>query len=110
MVLLGISEFIGHFHPLLVHLPIGILLMGLLLQWLSRKEKYRQLQAAVPVTLLAGSVSALASCITGYLLSINDDYDKDLVSWHMWMGIGVALVSLLLYAKEKNKKGKKITG
>lgn len=100
---MSISEFIGHFHPLLVHLPIGILLLALLLQWLSRKEKYSQLQAAVPITLLAGSVSALASCITGYLSSISDDYDKDLVSWHMWMGIGVALIALLLYAKEKNK-------
>lgn len=101
-MLLSLIEFLGHFHPLLVHLPIGILLIALVLHWMSRKNKYAALNASVPVILLAGSVAAFASCITGYLLSISDDYDKSLVSWHMWMGIGVTLVSLMLYAKEKN--------
>lgn len=101
-MLLSITEFLGHFHPLLVHLPIGILLTALLMQWLSRKEKYASLKPAIPIVLLWGTIAALVSCITGYLLSISDDYDKDLVSWHMWMGIGVALVSLMLYAKERN--------
>ena len=54
-VLLSISEFIGHFHPLLVHLPIGILLMGILLLWLSYNEKFREFQRAVPVVLLCGA-------------------------------------------------------
>lgn len=102
MVLLSVIEFLGHFHPLLVHLPIGILFIALILQWMSRKNKYAVLSSAVPVILLAGSCTAFATCITGYLLSISDDYDKSLVSWHMWMGIGVTLVSLMLYAKEKN--------
>ncbi len=101
-MLLSITEFFGHFHPLLVHLPIGILPMALLLQWLSRKEKYKSFRQAVPIVLLCGVIAALASCITGYLLSISDDYDKTLVSWHMWMGIGVTLTSLVLYAKEMN--------
>ncbi|HRI21354.1 MAG TPA: hypothetical protein PLA68_10370 [Panacibacter sp.] len=101
-MLLTITEFFGHFHPLLVHLPIGILLIALLLQWLSGKEKYYSLKPAIPIVLLCGTVAALASCVTGYLLSISDDYDKTLVSLHMWMGIGAALVSLMLYAKEKN--------
>jgi uncharacterized membrane protein len=101
-VLLSITEFVAHFHPLLVHLPIGILLIGLLLQWLSQKEKYKSFQQVVPTVLLCGAITALASCITGYLLSISDDYDKTLVNWHMWMGIGVALTSFILYAKERN--------
>ncbi|MBG9375395.1 hypothetical protein I5907_04065 [Panacibacter sp. DH6] len=95
-------EFIGHLHPLLVHLPIGILLLALLLQVLSRKKKYYALQHAIPVTLLAGAISGLFASVTGYLLSISDDYDKDLVSWHMWMGIATTLTALILYAKEKN--------
>jgi len=103
-MLLTITEFLGHFHPLLVHLPIGILLVALLLQLLARKEKYKAIQVAIPIVLLFGAISALVSCITGYLLSISDDYDKTLVSWHMWMGIATALVSLMLYTKEKNSQ------
>jgi uncharacterized membrane protein len=98
-VLLSISEFIGHFHPLLVHLPIGILLTGILLQWLSLKEKYKGIQQAVPVVVFCGMLAAIFSCITGYILSNNDDYDKTIVNWHQWMGIAVALTSVLLYLK-----------
>ena len=100
-MLLFFIEFFGHFHPLLVHLPIGILFIALILHWMSLKEKYASLRPALPVILLAGSVAAFASCITGYLLSISDDYDQSMVNWHMWMGIAVTLVSLMLYAKEK---------
>ena len=101
-MLLSITEFFGHFHPVVVHLPIGILLIALLLQWLSKKEKYHSFITAVPIVLLCGTVAALVSCISGYLLSISDDYDKSLVNWHMWMGIAVLTVSLLLYLREKN--------
>jgi uncharacterized membrane protein len=101
-VLLSVLEFIGHFHPLLVHLPIGILLTGLLLQWLSHKEKYKVIQPAVPLVLFCGVIAALASCITGWLLSLSDDYDSTLVGWHQWMGISVAFSSLLLYVKARN--------
>lgn len=90
-------SFTGRFHPLLVHLPIGILLMGLLLQWLSRYKKFEGVRTAVPVTLLVGMFSALLSCITGYLLSLSGEYDKGTLNIHMWMGIGVAAVSALLY-------------
>jgi mono/diheme cytochrome c family protein len=86
----------------MVHLPIGILLIALLLQWLSRKDKYRSVKDAVPVVLLCGCIAAFISCISGYLLSISDDYDTALVSWHMWMGLAVMFVSFLLYAKERN--------
>ncbi|MEO6730859.1 MAG: c-type cytochrome domain-containing protein [Ferruginibacter sp.] len=99
-MILSITEFIGHFHPLLVHLPIGILLIALLIQWLCRKEKYRSLQSAVRITLLCGIITSAFSCLTGYMLSISDDYDQGMVSWHMWMGLGVLFVSFLLYMKE----------
>ncbi len=104
MTLISITEFIGHFHPLLVHLPIGILLIALLLLWLCRKEKYTALKPAVHIVLLCGTIASAISCITGYSLSISDDYDKSLVSWHLWMALGVLFVSFLLYLKELNDR------
>lgn len=103
-MLLNITEFLGRFHPLIVHLPIGILLIALLLQYLSGKAKYASLNASVNIVLLIGMISAFASCITGYLLSMSGEYDDTTVSWHMWMGIGVAVVSALMYVKRVNKQ------
>jgi uncharacterized membrane protein len=98
------SEFIGHLHPALVHLPIGILLITLLLMWLSKKEKYKISHEAIKTVLLVGVFAALLSCITGYIQSTQDKYEKPLVEWHMWMSIGVAITSMLLYMKFARKE------
>lgn len=103
-MLLSITEFIGRFHPVLVHLPIGILLMGVLLQWLSRFPRYNVSVEVIKIVLLIGTLSAILSCVTGFLLSGTGDYDDDLVSWHMWMGIGVAAASLLFLQRILTKR------
>lgn len=103
-MLLTITEFIGHLHPALVHLPIGILLVALLLIWLSKKERYNLSPALISLVLLIGAISAVITCVTGYLLSLSGDYEADLLSWHMWMGIGVAFASFLLYIKVVNRQ------
>jgi mono/diheme cytochrome c family protein/uncharacterized membrane protein len=99
MVLLSVSEFLGRFHPLFVHLPIGILLIALLLQWLSRKKDYAISYAILKLLWGLGVASAILSCITGYLLSVHNEYDDTAVALHMWSGIAVAAISLLLFAK-----------
>jgi uncharacterized membrane protein len=103
-VFLSITEFFGHFHPLVVHLPIGILLMAVVLHWLSASPKYQAFRNVIPFILVCGMISAVAACISGYLLSISDDYNEDIVGWHKWLGISVALVSIAWYLKERNIK------
>jgi hypothetical protein len=93
------SEFIGHFHVALIHLPIGILLIALLLLLLRKNEKYNISHPVIKIILLIGVLSALLSCITGYILSTTDNYEKPLVDWHMWMGIALAIASMFLYMK-----------
>jgi mono/diheme cytochrome c family protein len=99
MYLLTITEFFAHLHPALVHLPIGILLTALLLQLFARWEKFAAFRSALPVVLLAGVVSAVLSCITGFLLFRNGDYDDSLVSAHMWLAIALTFVAFALYAR-----------
>ncbi len=96
-MLLSIKEFIGHLHPVLVHLPIGILLLGCLFLWQARKDSSEHLQSVINIILLLGMISAIITCITGYVLSTSGDYDEDMVSWHQWMGISVAVVSIITY-------------
>jgi uncharacterized membrane protein len=99
MVLLSLSEFIGRFHPLIVHLPIGILLIALLLQWLSQKKEYAISHGVLKLLWGLGAGFALVSTITGYVLSVHDEYDDTAVALHMWGGIAVTAVSLVLFAK-----------
>lgn len=79
MQLLTIQQFIGHFHPVLVHLPIGILILGGLFHLLSAIKSYAFLRPAVSLTYLLGAIGAIVSCISGYLLSQSSDYDAKLV-------------------------------
>lgn len=97
------SMFIGRSHPLLVHLPIGILLIAFILTLLARREKWRHLQSALPTVLLAAAISAICSCITGYLLSLDGGYEEKLLQTHKYLGIGVAVISTGLYLMERSK-------
>lgn len=97
------SMFIGRSHPLLVHLPIGILLIAFILTLLARREKWRHLQSALPTVLLAAALSAIFSCITGYLLSLDGGYEEKLLQTHKYLGIGVAVISTVLYGMERYK-------
>lgn len=96
-LLASISEIIGRFHPVLVHLPIGFLLLAVMLQWLSNKEKYIAIKPAVQVSYLLGFAGALFSCITGLCLASGGEYDESTLDLHKWMGISVAVVSLTGY-------------
>ena len=40
--------FLGRFHVLALHLPIGIIVALFVLEWLARRDKYRYLAAASP--------------------------------------------------------------
>jgi uncharacterized membrane protein/mono/diheme cytochrome c family protein len=94
-------EFFGRFHPVLVHLPIGILFLACVFQWMGQKERFSSLRSAIGITLLIGMFSAILAAVTGYLLSRQDDYDEQLVNTHQWFGISVAIVSIIMYYLHK---------
>lgn len=86
--------FIGRFHPVFVHLPIGFLLLAFLFEICSRFKRFENLGSAVPFTLLLGVASAIVAAVTGYLLSLDGGYGEDLIWTHKWLGISVAFISL----------------
>lgn len=106
-MLLSLPDLIGRFHPVLVHLPIGILLLACFFQWLVLKPKFAVLQPAIPVMMFWGMLGAVVSCISGYMLSLSGDYDEELVGRHLWMGIFTAILSLILYVLYKFSLGEK---
>jgi uncharacterized membrane protein/mono/diheme cytochrome c family protein len=96
-LLLNIPELIGRFHPVLVHLPIGILILAVAFYYMGFSGRFKYVQAAVGISLLLGALAAIAACITGWLLASGGDYNEATVSQHQWMGIAVAAIALLTY-------------
>jgi uncharacterized membrane protein/mono/diheme cytochrome c family protein len=91
------TEFFGHFHVVLVHLPIGILLLACIFQWLEKNPRFSSLHTAAGIAFFIGMICAILAAVTGYMLSLNGDYDEQLVSKHQWFGISVAIVSVVMY-------------
>jgi uncharacterized membrane protein len=98
MIFTDIITFLGRFHPLVVHLPIGFLLMAAVFNVLSYFPNYRFLKDALSFTLLAGFLSAVAACILGYLLSISGEYDPEVLSQHKLSGILLAILAGILWS------------
>ena len=93
----NLLQFFGRFHPLLVHLPIGFLILAAVFEWLARKEKYANLNPAVGFSLFWGMISAVIACAMGYALSLGGDYNPDTLAIHQYLGIGTAIFALLAW-------------
>ncbi len=94
IVLLEASDlglFIGRFHPLLVHLPIGFLLIALFLEIGQRMGKLSVTENTKTFILLCAAIGATFSCIAGLLLASGGGYEEEALSRHQWQGIGVAV-------------------
>lgn len=97
-----LKQLLGRLHPLIVHLPIGFILLGLLLKYYDRKRLEHQ--KVIPLIFFWGGISAVLACITGYLQYLGEGYAFETVKWHLWSGIATALFSFLMYAKLKGFK------
>ncbi len=87
--------FFGRFHPLVLHLPIGFLLLAFILELLSRFKKFEAFKSVVGFVLSLGIISAIISAILGLMLAQGGGYGEDLLSLHQWLGIATSLVACI---------------
>ncbi|QKZ12125.1 c-type cytochrome domain-containing protein [Spirosoma sp. KUDC1026] len=100
--------FLGHFHPLVVHLPIGFLLIAGLLE-LDRITRRNTVSShTITLILFWSAVSATLACVLGYLLSLGGEYEADTLVSHQWLGIGVAVFAWLAWAVKRENLGQKL--
>lgn len=93
----ALIQFFGRFHPLVVHLPIGILFLAFLFECLSRFARFKPLETAVQPSLLVGSAFAVVAIATGLLLSEEGGYEEPLLTRHKNVGIATTLFTIILY-------------
>lgn len=90
---MAILSFLGRLHPLIVHLPIGFLLLAAVFYFFGNKEKHAFLQKALPITLFLSAISSVAAALFGWFLANEGSYDDQTLFLHRWMGIGVAVLA-----------------
>ena len=86
-----IWQLMGRFHPLLVHFPIGILILALFMECLTIGGKRQGLREGIQWMVYSGSFFAVFSAISGYLLRTHDDYNGQIVDYHQYLGIATAI-------------------
>ncbi len=113
--------FLGRFHPLLVHFPIGLLILAGILEALAWRASRRRRAddgehpgtAALPhrdgttVVLVLAAVGACASALAGLMLGTAGGYGGGTFEWHERLGIAVAfgsLVTLLTWSIAKQAR------
>lgn len=84
--------FLGRFHVLLLHLPIGILTLAVVFEVLVRLKPFRALEVAIASTWIAGAVSAVGTVALGYMHATESGFrGSAAVEAHRWAGVLLAL-------------------
>lgn len=90
----------GNFHPILLHLPIGVFLyLGFAEAWNFLDRAYfkrNQIKGGLPV-LGFGTVTAVLAAFAGLLLYLQGDYSGELINDHMNWGTAFAISSIIVF-------------
>lgn len=96
----------GRLHPMVLHLPIGILILLFVFMMLRNTFRKRQFRKIMLICLLLAALSASVTALFGFFLSINGDYGTDSLQQHKISGIVLSILTFFLLAWYKNiKKG-----
>lgn len=95
--------FFGRIHPLVVHLPIGFLLLAALAEISVKWKKFEPLKPFTQYIWGLGAIAAFFAVLFGYFLSLSGDYNEDTIFWHKWSGVAVLLLSLVCYYISKKQ-------
>ena len=86
------QQFLGRFHPLAVHIPIGLLVLLPLLEVAGRNRP--ALREAAEFVLILAFAGCLGALTLGYLLAYGSGDAGPGVTRHMWGGIALSLCVL----------------
>jgi len=92
-----IGELLGRFHPLIVHLPIGILIGAFLMELASKRSKWDHLKKSVPFVLQLAVLFSILAWFTGWIMPKEGEFDERLIGLHFWTAVATTVGCLLTY-------------
>ena len=85
-------QFIGRFHPLLIHFPIALFLLVPILELAGRNARLAYLRLSVNFVLTLATLAATTAAILGWCLARSGGYSGRLITQHMWGGVLLSFV------------------
>jgi uncharacterized membrane protein/mono/diheme cytochrome c family protein len=98
---MNLIEYFGKFHPLAVHLPIGILSIFLVLGFFVRRKELNNSYAVIRIILLVSALASSLSAITGFILMSFGSYSGNLMTAHQVLGFSLTGINWLVFWKLK---------
>ena len=87
-------QVVGRMHPLLLHFPIVLLIISFISYWLPANATVNPFWEWIR---LSAALTALISAIMGLILSIEQADKGDLLVYHKWSGISLAVIAYVLF-------------
>lgn len=88
--------FLGRFHPVVLHFPVALLVVLLMAEVITLGGNHsRETSVAKWLLLIVGSITSVTAATFGVFLSWSGSYDADLIWWHYYLGIAVAVLAVL---------------
>jgi len=89
--------FLGRFHVLVLHLPLGILTLAATFEILARFRTFRSLEKGLAPLWMAGALTAIATVVLGYMHASEDSFrHMPAVEAHRWAGVALCVVACLI--------------
>ena len=95
-MVLEIFEFLGSLHPLIVHLPIGFIILTLLVNILI-KTKNNSVKRIITIGWFFSFISGGIAALFGWFLSDNNYYLESQINIHKWSGIAFLVLTFLIW-------------
>ena len=91
-----IVRFLGHFHPVILHLPIGVFMLILFQEFVAMFSRHRPYPSILPAFM--GAASAVVAMLAGFLLYQGGGFEgSELVEDHLWGGLAFACLAVLTF-------------
>ena len=99
--------FLGRHHPLILHLPVGLLAVIAFLEIFSWWRKVEIYDEAMYILCWIAALTSVGATFFGILLALPGGYNPELLSRHGWLGMAVAVAAIIaLYLKHHYRKDK----
>ena len=90
--------FLAPFHAVVLHLPIGFLMLGAILEFYRRNRQSEELKSVVRLVIWLSLLSGIVTACFGLLRASGGGYDPRVVELHRWSGLAVPFCTLLTLA------------